>query len=149
MFPYCKDMDTPKTLLEAITYFSDFENCRQYMIAVRWADGIVCCPTCGSDKVLYMAKSRLYNWKGSKHSKQKFSLNVDTIYEDSAISLEKWLPATWFLTNCKSGTSSYELARALGVTQKSAWHMLHRVRRTMAVTAERSRHRAYMSQRKD
>ena len=132
-------MDTPKTLLEAINYFSDFENCRQYMIAVRWADGIVRCPTCGSDKVLYMAKSRLYNCKGSKHSKQKFSLKVGTIYEDSAISLEKWLPATWLLTNCKNGISSYELARALGVTQKSAWHMLHRVRKAMAVTGDVSK----------
>ncbi len=128
-------MDTPKTLLEAIKFFSEYENCRQYMIDVRWADGIVRCPTCGSDKVTYLEKARLYNCR-TKHSKQKFSLKVGTIYEDSAISLEKWLPATWLLSNCKNGISSYELARALGVTQKSAWHMLHRIRKAMEVTGD-------------
>ncbi len=119
-------MDTPKTLLEAIQYFSDAENCRQFMIAVRWADGIVHCPTCGNDKVTYLEKAKLYFCK-VKHSKQKFSLKVGTIYEDSPIPLEKWLPATWLLTNCKNGISSYELARAIGITQKAAWHVLHRV----------------------
>jgi transposase-like protein len=118
-------METPKTLLEAITFFSDAENCRKFMIAIRWEDGVVRCPTCGSDKVLYMAKSNLYNCR-VKHAKQKFSLKVGTIFEDSPLSLSKWLPAAWLLSNCKNGISSYETARALGVTQKSAWHMLHR-----------------------
>ena len=135
MFPYYRDMDTPKTLLEAINFFSEYENCRQYMIAVRWADGIVRCPTCGSENVIYMEKAKLYNCR-TKHSKQKFSLKVGTIYEDSAISLEKWLPATWLLSNRKNGISSYELARAIGVTQKSAWHMLHRIRKAMEVTGD-------------
>ena len=128
-------MQEPKTLLEAITFFSEYENCRRYMIAVRWADGIVRCPTCGSESVRYMEKSKLYNCR-TKHAKQKFSLKVGTFYEDSAISLEKWLPATWLLSNCKNGISSYELARALGVTQKSAWHMLHRIRKAMEVTGD-------------
>ena len=128
-------MDTPKTLLEAINFFSEYENCRQFMISVRWADGIVRCPTCGSEKVTYLENARLYNCR-TKHSKQKFSLKVGTIYEDSAIGLEKWLPATWLLTNCKNGISSYELARAIGVTQKSAWHMLHRIRKALEITGD-------------
>jgi len=123
-------MDTPKTLLEAIQYFSNPDNCRQFMIAVRWADGVVLCPTCGSDKVSYLENAKLYFCK-VKHPKQKFSLKVGTIFEDSPIALEKWLPAFWLLSNCKNGISSYELARAIGVTQKSAWFMLHRIREVM------------------
>jgi len=123
-------METPKTLLEAINHFSIYENCRQFMIAIRWNDGVVRCPRCGSENVLYMEKSRLYFCR-AKHEKAKFSLKVGTIFEDSALGLEKWLPAAWLISNCKNGISSYELARALGVTQKSAWHMLHRLREAM------------------
>jgi transposase-like protein len=123
-------METPKTLLEAITFFSNPENCRTFMVALRWNDGIVRCPTCGSDNVLYMANAQQYFCR-AKHSKPKFSLKVGTIFEDSPISLSKWLPAAWLISNCKNGISSYELARALGVTQKSAWHMLHRLRTAM------------------
>lgn len=128
-------METPKTLIEAIKFFSEYENCRQFMIAIRWADGVVRCPHCGSDKVVYMEKSKLYNCK-VKHPKQKFSLKVGTIFEDSPISLEKWLPAFWLLSNCKNGISSYELARDLGITQKSAWFMLHRIRTVMIETGD-------------
>ncbi len=123
-------MDSPKTLLEAIQYFSDAENCRQFMIAVRWADGIVKCPYCGSEKLTYLEKAKLYRCY-SKHPKQKFSLKVGTVFEDSPIGLEKWLPASWLLSNCKNGISSYELSKAIGVTQKSAWFMLHRIRVAM------------------
>lgn len=123
-------MDTPKTLLEAIQYFSDAENCRRFMVAVRWEDGVVKCPTCGSEKVSYLKNAKLYFCK-VKHPKQKFSLKVGTIFEDSPISLEKWLPAFWLLSNCKNGISSYELARAIGVTQKTAWFMEHRIREVM------------------
>jgi hypothetical protein len=126
-------METPKTLLEAINFFSDYENCRQFMISVRWADGVVRCPYCNATKLTYLAKARVYRCYG-KHLKQKFSLKVGTIFEDSAIGLEKWLPASWLISNCKNGISSYELARALGVTQKSAWHMLHRLRFAMTDT---------------
>jgi transposase-like protein len=132
---YCKGMETPKTLLEAIKFFSEYENCRQYMIAIRWQDGIVRCPNCGSDNVLYMEKARLYFCR-MKHAKAKFSLKVGTIFEDSPIGLDKWLPASWLISNCKNGISSYELARALGVTQKSAWHMLHRLRVAMTEAGE-------------
>jgi len=123
-------METPKTLLEAIKFFSDRENCRKFMIALRWSDGIVRCPVCGSEGVTYLAKANVYKCK-TVHPKQKFSLKVGTVFEDSPISLEKWLPAAWMLSNCKNGISSYELHRALGVTQKTAWFMLHRIRIAM------------------
>lgn len=126
-------MESPKTLIEAVQYFSDAENCRQFMIAVRWADGIVRCPICQSEKVTYLEKAKVYRCYG-KHLKQKFSLKVGTVFEDSPISLEKWLPAAWLLSNCKNGISSYELSRSLGVTQKSAWFMLHRIRMAMKDT---------------
>jgi transposase-like protein len=127
-------METPKTLLEAIKHFSDYENCRQFMVAIRWADGVVKCPHCGSEKVTYLAKARVYQCYG-KHPKSKFSLKVGTIFEDSPIGLDKWLPAAWLISNCKNGISSYEVARALGITQKSAWHMLHRLREAMTDTS--------------
>jgi transposase-like protein len=126
-------MDTPQTLLEAIKHFADPKNCRDFMIAVRWDDGIVRCPYCGSQDVKFLEKANLYFCKG-KHAKQKFSLKVGTIFEDSPIGLDKWLPAAWLLTNCKNGISSYEIARALGITQKSAWHVLHRIREAMTET---------------
>ena len=120
-------MKALKTLQEAIQHFSDFDNCREFMIAVRWADGKVRCPYCDSEKVTYLAKARLYRCYGD-HPKQKFSLKVGTVFEDSPIALEKWLPAVWMLVNCRNGVSSYEIHRAVGVTQKSAWFMLHRIR---------------------
>lgn len=123
-------MEGPKTLQQAIRFFSDYENCRQFMISVRWPDGKVRCPYCGSEKVTYLEKARLYRCY-SDHPKQKFSLKIGTVFEDSALPLEKWLPATWLIVSCKNGISSYELHRALGVTQKSAWFMLHRIRLAM------------------
>jgi transposase-like protein len=120
-------MESPKTLQQAIQYFSDYENCRQFMVSVRWPDGKVRCPNCGSEKVGYLEKARVYRCYGD-HAKQKFSLKVGTIFEDSPIPLEKWLPAVWLLVSCKNGISSYEIHRALGITQKSAWFMLHRIR---------------------
>lgn len=120
-------MKQPVTLQEAIIYFADYENCRKFMIAVRWADGKVRCPACNSEKVTYLEKARVYRCY-EKHPKQKFSLKIGTVFEDSPIPLEKWLPATWLLVNCRNGVSSYEIHRALGVTQKSAWFMLHRIR---------------------
>jgi transposase-like protein len=100
------------------------------MIAIRWADGVVRCPACGSDKVVYLATQDRYKCYG-KHPKAQFSLKVRTIFEDSPIGLDKWLPAAWLVINCKNGISSYELHRDLGVTQKTAWFMLHRVRLAM------------------
>src|SRR5258708_37357292 len=100
------------------------------MVAVRWLDGKVRCPYCESEKVTYLEKARLYRCYGD-HPKQKFSLKVGTVFEDSPIPLEKWLPAVWLIVNAKNGISSYELSRALGETKKSAWFLLHRIRTTM------------------
>ena len=97
------------------------------MIAIRWNDGVVRCPYCGATKVTYLENARLYRCYGD-HPKQKFSLKVGTVMEDSPIGLDKWLPVLWMMVNCKNGISSYEVARAIGVTQKSAWFMLHRIR---------------------
>jgi transposase-like protein len=123
-------MNKPKTLQQAIQFFTNYENCRDFMVAIRWSDGKVRCPQCDSDKVTYLENARLYRCYGD-HPRQKFSLKVGTIFEDSPIPLEKWLPAVWLLVNCKNGISSYEIHRALGVTQKSAWFMMHRIRLAM------------------
>ncbi len=123
-------MRTPKTLQQAIQHFSDEKNCRDFMVSMRWADDKVRCPRCGSENVSWLEKAKLY-FCPAKHEKQKFSLKVGTIFEDSPISLQKWLPAMWLLCNAKNGISSYELHRALGVTQKTAWFMLHRIRLAM------------------
>jgi len=123
-------MELIKTLQQAIVHFADAENCRKFMIEMRWLDGVVRCPYCNSEKVTWLANAKVYRCYGD-HAKQKFSLKIGTIFEDSAIGLEKWLPATWLLCNSKNGISSYELARAIGVTQKSAWFMLHRIRLAM------------------
>jgi transposase-like protein len=125
-------MDTryPRSLTDAIVYFSDYEHCRRFMVEMRWPDGIIRCPTCNSEKVTYLANQR--RWKCySKHLRPQFTLKIGTIFEDSPIGLEKWLPAMWLLANCKIGISSYELADALEVTQKTAWFMLQRLRLAM------------------
>jgi transposase-like protein len=120
-------MEAPKTLQDAIVYFSEFENCRQFIISIRWPDGKVLCPQCGSEKVSYLAAAKVYKCYGD-HPKPKFSLKVGTIMEDSPISLDKWLTAMWLTVNCKNGISSCEIARDLGITQKTAWFLDHRIR---------------------
>ena len=120
----------PKTLLEAIRYFSDPDACVALMVGLRWPDGVVRCPTCGSDNVGFHSTRRLWQCK-TKHPKQQFSVKVGTIFEDSPLGLDKWLAAIWMIANCKNGISSWELHRALGITQKSAWFVLHRVRLAM------------------
>jgi transposase-like protein len=116
-----------KTLQQAIQHFADRENCRKFMVFMRWPDGTPRCPYCGATKLSWLEKANVYQCYGA-HAKKKFSLKVGTIFEDSPIGLDKWLPAMWLLTNNKNGISSYELHRALGVTQKTAWFMLHRIR---------------------
>lgn len=123
-------MDTPKTLQQAIIHFADPDNCQRFMIEVRWPGGKVRCPRCDSEKVTYLAKQR--RWKCySKHPRAQFSVKVGTIFEDSPLGLDKWLTAIWLLGSAKNGISSCELARSLGITQKSAWHVLHRIRLAM------------------
>src|SRR5664280_70570 len=120
-------MESVKTLQEAIIHFADYENCYKMMVELRWPDGKVKCPHCGSEKVTYLAKNRV--WKCySGHPMPKFSLKTGTVFEESPLGLNKWLPALWLVVNCKNGISSCELARDLGVTQKTAWFMAHRLR---------------------
>jgi transposase-like protein len=123
-------METPKTLQQAVIHFSKTENCNAFMIAMRWPDGQVRCPTCGAEKVSYLAKAKLFKCY-EKHPRAKFSLKVGTIFEDSPLGLDKWLVAIWLIANAKNGISSYEIHRALGITQKSAWFLLHRIRKAM------------------
>lgn len=113
-------------MLEAVQYFGDPDNALDFFAAVRWPRGVVC-PRCGSKGVTFLKNARVWKCK-TPHPSQKFSAKVGTVFEDSPIGLEKWLPAIWLTANCKNGVSSYELARALGVTQKTAWFMLQRIR---------------------
>jgi len=116
----------PKSLQEAIQYFSNPGNCLEYLVARRWPKGVVC-PTCGSANVSFNASRRIWQCS-THHAKRQFSFKASTIFEDSAIGLDKWLTAIWMLTNCKNGISSYEVAHDLRVTQKTAWFMMHRIR---------------------
>src|SRR6476619_455868 len=118
----------PRTLQEAVIYFADPDNCLNYLVAHRteWKDGVIC-PTCGSKDVAFIASRRLWQCK-TRHPKAQFSAKVGTIMEDSALGLDKWLVAIWMQTNCKNVVSSWEIHRAIGITQKCAWHMLHRIR---------------------
>ena len=111
---------------EAILYFSDPDNCLNYIIGRRWPDGVVC-PTCGSESVGFIKSRRVWQCK-TRHPKSQFSVKIGTIFEDSPIKLDKWLAAIWMVANCKNGVSSWEIHRSLGVTQKTAWFMLHRIR---------------------
>jgi transposase-like protein len=120
----------PKSLQEAVVFFSNPDNCIDYLAIRRWPDGRVLCPTCNSDKVKFNADRRIWQCS-SHHAKRQFSVKVGTIMEDSAIPLDKWLMAMWMVTNCKNGISSYEIAKDVKVTQKSAWFMLHRIRLAM------------------
>jgi len=119
-------MKDPETLEQAIRYFTDPDNCLNYIVARRWPDGVNC-PTCGSLNIRFLATRRLWECK-STHPRKQFSVKVGTIFEDSPLGLEKWLAAMWLLVNCKNGISSYEIASDLGISQKSAWHMMHRIR---------------------
>jgi transposase-like protein len=125
-------MDTPRTLTDAVKYFAHPENCLSYLVARRWSNGVTC-PTCGS-KGVYFDKTRQGWICKSKHPKRKFSLKTGTIFEDSPLGLDKWLPAVWMIANMKNGVSSWELHRSLGVTQKTAWFMLHRIRLAIQAT---------------
>ncbi len=117
----------PTTLQQAIIYFSDAENCTNFLSQMRWPNGVEC-PICLSREVSYLSTRRL--WK-CKACKKQFSVKVGSIMEDSPIGLDRWLAAIWLIANAKNGISSCELARSLGMTQKSAWFVLHRIRKAM------------------
>lgn len=116
----------PKTQIEAIRYFADLDNCQNYLAGKRWINGKPICPHCGSSNIGKLSQSRrIWNCKGCK---KQFSVKVGTIFEDSPLGLDKWLVAVWMIVNAKNGISSCEIARSLGITQKSAWFMGHRIR---------------------
>jgi transposase-like protein len=117
-------MDSPKTLLEAIQYFSDEQVCIDAVSEMRWPNGPFC-PECAAEHPYYLKTQK--RWK-CRDCRIQFSVKRDTVFEDSPISLTKWLPALWLLVSCKNGVSSHELGRSLGVTQKTAWFMLQRLR---------------------
>ena len=119
----------PKTLQQAIRYYSDPDVCQQELVSSRWPDGVEC-PVCGRKDVSYLENQRRWQCK-AKHPKRQFSVKVGTIFEDSPIGLDKWFAGMWLIGNAKNGISSYELGRSIGVTQKTAWFMLHRIRLAM------------------
>lgn len=118
-------VEFPETLQEAMAYFADPKRGLDFMKSLRWGKGPVKCPHCQSEKVSFL--STRSKWKCMACHKQ-FSAKVGTIFEDSALGYDKWFPALWLIANAKNGISSYEIGRALGVTQKTAWFMLHRIR---------------------
>jgi transposase-like protein len=133
----------PKTKLEAISYFSDAARCHDFMVNVRWNGKPVCthCKSANIGKLVVSEKTVKRIVKGEeisktltrrvwncKNCKKQFTVKIGTIFEDSAVGLEKWLPCVWMIVNAKNGVSSCELARDLGVMQRSAWFMAHRIR---------------------
>jgi transposase-like protein len=117
----------PKTLKEAIVQYADEEKCLEVLMAARWGDGPVVCPYCGSIAVGFIRSRRMFQCK-AKPCRKQFSIKVDTYMEDSPLPLSTWLPAMWLITNAKNGVSSHEISRSLGVTQKTSWFMMHRIR---------------------
>ena len=120
----------PEILLEAVVYFQNPDNCIRYLAAHRWIDGVPVCPSCGSKDVGFIASRRMFQCK-TRHPKAQFSIKLGTIFEDSPLGLDKWLPAMWMIASNRNGISSWELHRAVKVTQKTAWFMLHRIRLAM------------------
>jgi len=125
---YKRSMKAPETLAQAIVYFSDPERCFDYAKALRFPDGVVTCPRCGTAKNSFIKTRRIWFCYGCQ---KQFTLKVGTIFEDSALGLDKWMTAVWMLVNCKNGISSYEIAATLAITQKSAWFMLQRIRKAL------------------
>src|SRR6188472_1872940 len=125
-------MGMPKTLLAAVRYFASPDNCREYLVARRWPNGVTC-PTCGSTAVYFDSSRNGWECK-TRHANRKFTLKTGTIFEDSPLGLDKWLPTVWMIANMKNGVSSHEVARSIGVTQKTAWFMLQRIRLAMQDT---------------
>jgi transposase-like protein len=121
-------MREPKTLQQAIVYFSDPDRAFDFAVKLRWPDGKIICPRCSSEKHYFIKTRKLWLCRGCN---KQFTLKVNTIFEDSPLGLDKWMTAFWMLVSCKNGISSMEIHRALGITQKSAWFMLQRLREAL------------------
>ena len=124
------DKELPKTLQQAIKFFSDDLTCIKLIASRRWADGVAVCPKCDDTNNTFLESRKVWQCK-NKGCRKQFSVKVGTIFEDSPIGLDKWLTAVWLITGAKNGISSYEIHRAIGVTQKTAWFMMHRIRTAM------------------
>ena len=125
-------MAYPTTLVDAVKHFSDEQVCINAVAEMKWPDGQVSCAKCGEiGNTIWLANQKRWKCRGCK---KQFSVKVGTIFHDSPLGLDKWMIAMWMLANCKNGVSSYEIARTIGITQKSAWHMLHRIRKAMVET---------------
>ena len=122
--------ECPQTLIEAVKHFADLQVCHAYMVRLKWPDGKITCEKCGGDKVGYIVSRCKFQCK-TKGCRAQFSVKTGTIFEDSPLGLDKWFIAIWCVINAKNGVSSYEIHRALGVTQKTAWFMDHRIRLAM------------------
>lgn len=120
----------PQTLQQAIVYFNNPDNALNFMVSLRWPDGVITCPQCGSDQTTFISTRRTWQCK-NKDCKKMFTVKLGTVMEDSPIGLDKWLSAMWMIGAAKNGISSYEIHRALGITQKSAWFLMHRIRMAM------------------
>lgn len=118
----------PQSLIAAVCYFADLRVCNDYMRNIKWPDGKTTCPHCGEKRIAESANGKRLQCRDCR---KKFSYKTGTIFEDSPIPLSKWFVAVWSIANCKNGISSHELGRALDVTQKTAWFMLHRIREAM------------------
>jgi len=123
-------MSEPTTLIEAVRYFSDLPMCFEYMLTLKWPDGKICCPKCGERNIGRIVTRSMLQCR-NKDCRKQFSAKLGTIFEDSPLGLDRWFVAVWSIANAKNGISSCELSRALGITQKSAWFMLHRIRAAM------------------
>jgi len=122
------EIEFPETLVDAVKYFADADRALAFMVSLRWKDGKITCPHCQSEAVSFLKTRRIWKCMGCH---KQFSAKVGTIFCDSPIGYDKWFPAMWMIFNAKNGISSCELHRALGVTQKTAWFMLHRIRLCM------------------
>jgi len=118
----------PTTLQEAVSYFSEPDYTFDFAVAMRWPNGKIECPRCGSEENSFLSTRRIWYCKGCK---KQFTVKVGTIFEDSPLGMDKWMIAVWLIVTCKNGISSYEVAKGIGITQKSAWHMMHRIRKAM------------------
>lgn len=120
----------PDTLIEAVRYFADGAACAEYMRQIKWPEGKVTCPDCQSDNIGRIETRNKYKCRACK---RQFTDKVDTIFADSPLPLSSWFVAVWQIANCKNGVSSLEISRALGVTQKTAWFCLHRIKLAAAI----------------
>lgn len=124
-------MENPQTLLEAVRVYSNLETCHRLLVQIKWPSGEVTCPGCNGREIGEIASRHIFQCK-TKGCRKQFGVKLGTIFEDSPLGLDKWFVAIWCITNAKNGISSCELGRAIGVTQRAAWHMLHRIRMAMA-----------------